>query len=117
VSPRPKTRPRKTLWQRYRSRVVWAGVIAAAAMIVYALSTSSGVAYSDADLHGIDFSVLDAKEKRTALQAANRADCVCGCNLKLAQCVATDSTCPIRTENIERIRTMVKDVIAARSSS
>ena len=105
------------MWQRYRSRVVWLGVIAAAALIVYALSTSSGVAYSDADLHGIDFSVLDAKEKRTALQAANRADCSCGCGLKLAQCVATDSTCPIRTQNIERIRSMVSDVIAARSSS
>jgi hypothetical protein len=27
----------------------------------------------------------------------------------LAQCVATDSTCPVRDGNIDRIRTMVKD--------
>jgi hypothetical protein len=34
--------------------------------------------------------------------------CPCGCGLGLAQCVATDSTCPIREENIERIKKMVR---------
>jgi hypothetical protein len=36
--------------------------------------------------------------------------------MTLAQCVATDMTCPIRTENLGRIRTMVTDVVARRSS-
>lgn len=92
-------------------------MLAVAAAIIYGISTSSGVAYSDADLHGVDFSILNASEKRTALQTANRARCNCGCGMTLAQCVATDMTCPIRTENLGRIRTMVTDVAAARSSS
>lgn len=100
-----------------RKRVIWVGIIAVAAAIVYAISTSSGVAYSDADLHGVDFSILDAKEKKAALQAANRARCGCGCGMTLAQCVATDMTCPIRTDNLDRLRGMVTDVVAARSSS
>ncbi len=45
----------------------------------------------------IDFSGLDAKQKRGALEAANAARCNCGCGMTLAQCVATDSTCPIRS--------------------
>ena len=40
-----------------------------------------------------------------------------GCGMTLAQCVATDMTCPIRTDNLGRIRGMVTDVVAARSSS
>ena len=117
MSPRPKTRPRKTAWQRARKPVVWLGGLAAAGAVIFALSTSSGVPYSDADLHGIDFSILSASEKKTALQTANRARCACGCGMTLAQCVATDSTCPIRTDNLGRIRTIVAEVAAARSSS
>jgi hypothetical protein len=113
VTPRPKPK-RKTLWQRSRKFVIWAGVLGVAVAIIYGISTTSGVAFTDADLHGVDFSVLSAKEKRTALQAANRARCPCGCNMTLAQCVATDATCPLRTDNLGRIRTMVT---AARGSS
>jgi hypothetical protein len=113
LTPRPKLKP-KTLWQRSRKVVIWAGVLALAAAIVYGFSTASGVAFTDADLHGVDFTVLSAKEKRTALQAANRARCPCSCAMSLAQCVATDSTCPLRTENLGKIRTMVA---AARGSS
>ena len=29
--------------------------------------------------------------------------------MTLAQCVATDSTCPVRETNIERIRTLVRE--------
>lgn len=69
----------------------------------------SGVAYTDADIRVVDFSLLTSKEKRSALQAANRARCVCGCGMNLAQCVATDSTCPLRDRNIQSIRTIVQD--------
>jgi hypothetical protein len=105
------------MWQRARKSVIWLAVLALAASVIYGISTSSGVAYSDDDLHGVDFSILDAKEKRSALQSANRARCPCGCNMSLAQCVATDMTCPLRTENLGRIRSIVTDVAAARSSS
>lgn len=84
---------------------------------MYGISTSSGVAYTDADIHGVDFSILNAREKKTALQSANRARCPCGCGMSLAQCVSTDMTCPLRTENLGKIRSMVTDVAAARSSS
>ena len=52
--------------------------------------------------------VMAASEKRTALEAANSARCTCGCGMTLAQCVSTDSTCPVREGNIGRIRTMVQ---------
>ena len=77
------------------------------ALVVYGLSQMSSIAYSDKDLPVIDFSNLDSKEKRTALEAANSAHCTCGCGMTLAQCVATDSTCPLRTGNIDRIKGMV----------
>jgi hypothetical protein len=68
----------------------------------------SGVAYNEDAIKVVDFSALQPAEKRSALQAANNARCTCGCGLGLAQCVATDSTCPIRDSNIDRIKTMVR---------
>ena len=83
--------------------------------IGYALSQMSNIAYGDAEIKVIDFSGLDAKQKRGALEAANAARCTCGCGMTLAQCVATDSTCPIRESNVERIKNLVND--AARTKS
>ena len=34
--------------------------------------------------------------------------------MNMAQCVATDSTCPIRDKNIETIRTMVREAGSAK---
>jgi len=81
-----------------------AGVLA---LIVYGVSQMSNIAYDDEDIAVVDFSNLDSTEKRTALEAANSARCTCGCGMTLAQCVATDSTCPVRTGNIDRIKAMV----------
>src|SRR3954464_4543504 len=75
----------------------------------YGISQMSNIAYGDAEIKVVDFSGLDAKQKRSALETANRARCTCGCGMTLAQCVATDSTCPIREGNVDRIKTMVKD--------
>jgi hypothetical protein len=83
--------------------------------IGYGLSQMSNIAYGDAEIKVIDFSGLDAKQKRGALEAANAARCTCGCGMTLAQCVATDSTCPIRESNVERIKNLVND--AARTKS
>ena len=77
------------------------------ALVVYGVSQMSSIAYSDKDLGVVDFSDLTSKEKRTALEAANSAHCTCGCGLTLAGCVATDSTCPLREGNIDRIKGMV----------
>lgn len=74
-----------------------------------AIELSSGVAYDDKAIGVVDFSGLTASQKKSALQAANRSRCTCGCGLNTAQCVATDSTCPIREDNIKKIRQMVRD--------
>ena len=87
----------------------WSAGLAVVAAIIYGISNTSGVAFDDEDIGVVNFSNLTQSEKRTALQAANRARCGCGCGMTLAQCVATDSTCPIREPNIERIKTMVRD--------
>jgi len=84
------------------------GALAVGALVVYGLSQMSYVAYGEADIAVVDFSSLSRSEKRTALEAANRARCTCGCGMTLAQCVATDSTCPLRDGNIVKINTMVE---------
>ena len=77
------------------------------ALVAYGVSQMSSIAYGDKDLGVVDFSDLTSKEKRTALEAANSARCTCGCGMALAECVATDSTCPLRDGNIDRIKGMV----------
>ena len=99
---------RRTKALRQSKRLLkWGGVIAVLALVIYGVSQMSGVAYNDVSLAVVDFSVLNQTQKVSALRAANAARCTCGCGMTLAQCVATDSTCPIRTDNIERIKGMV----------
>ena len=93
-----------------RSRLItWITIAGVVGLVGYGLSQLSSVAYTDQDIKVVDFSSLDARQKKSALEAANQARCTCGCGMTLAQCVATDSTCPVRDGNIDRIRTMVKD--------
>jgi len=87
--------------------MTWIVAAGAVALVVYGISQMSSIAYSDKDLGVVDFSNLDSKEKRAALEAANTARCTCGCGMTLAQCVATDSTCPLRVGNIDKIKGMV----------
>ena len=88
--------------------VKWIVGLSVLALVGYGLSQMSNIAYDDGDLAVVDFQDLSAGQKRTALEAANSARCTCGCGMTLAQCVATDSTCPVREGNIGRIRTMVQ---------
>jgi hypothetical protein len=93
---------------RRSSRLLtWAVVIGVLALVVYGVSQMSNIAYSDKDLGVIDFSDLSPKQKQAALEEANSARCPCGCGMTLAQCVATDSTCPLRNSDIDRIKGMV----------
>ena len=101
-----KQSPRKAA---RRSRLItWIMTAAVVGLVGYGLSQLSNVAYTDQDIKVVDFSSLDARQKRSALEAANQARCTCGCGMTLAQCVATDSTCPVREGNIDRIKVMVR---------
>ena len=70
---------------------------------------NAGVPYDEDDIGVVSFSNLTSSEKRNALLAANKARCTCGCGMTLAQCVATDMTCPVRDRNIETVRTLVRE--------
>jgi hypothetical protein len=109
---RKRDRPKKT--PGYITALKWAAGLSVVALMIYAAWDRAGVVYDAGDITVVDFSDLPSSSRRSALQAANRARCNCGCGMTLAQCVATDSTCPVRETNIERIRTMVR---AARSGS
>jgi hypothetical protein len=92
-----------------RSRIIlWLAGGAALALVIYAAAQMSGVAYDENDLPGINFAVLNDEQRQSALEEANRARCTCGCGMNLAQCVATDMTCPIREDNLTRIRVIVE---------
>jgi hypothetical protein len=99
-----KHRPRKSARPKLVTWIVAAAVFGA---LGYGVSQMSNVAYGEREIKVVDFSGLDARQKQSALEAANAARCTCGCGMTLAQCVATDSTCPIREDNIGRIKTIV----------
>jgi hypothetical protein len=104
-APGKKQRPRKAAGRSPLFKwIVAAGVVG---LVAYGVSQMSNIAYGEAEIKVIDFSGLDAKQRRTALEAANAARCTCGCGMTLAQCVATDSTCPVREDNIAQIRRIV----------
>jgi hypothetical protein len=93
--------------------VKWTLFIAVAALIVYGLSITAGVAWDEEDIRVVDFSSLSSSAKRAALRRANAARCSCGCGMNVAQCVATDMTCPIRDKNIDAIRAMVREAASS----
>jgi hypothetical protein len=106
---RKKARTRKRL-------ITWTVAVAAIGVIGYGISNLSNIAYDEDDITAVRFDVLNAKQKHTALVAANSARCNCGCGMTLAQCVATDSSCPIREDNVEKIKTMVRDAMTSPES-
>jgi hypothetical protein len=103
---------KKRATRKTARRPTWITWLLAASIVGlagFALSQMSGIAYTEREIRVVDFSSLTARQKRTALEAANTARCNCGCGMGLAQCVATDSTCPIRDANIDKITSMVHD--------
>ena len=102
-----KAKPRKAAG---RSKALkWLVIAAVVGGIGYGISQMSTIAYGEVEIKVVDFSGLDAAQKRSALEAANAARCTCGCGMTLAQCVATDSTCPVREDNVGRIRRLVDE--------
>ena len=86
----------------------WAVALGAIALVGYGVSQMSGFAYGERDLPMINFENMGTSAKNAVLREANGTRCTCGCGLTLAQCIATDSTCPIRESNITKVRGMVE---------
>lgn len=109
---KPKTRPRhgarNRMLRRLKTFAITVGVLAVIAGVIYGLAISPTIAYNERDLTDVDFTSLNAEQKRAALVEANADRCTCGCGMALAQCVATDMTCPVRNGNITKIRGMVQ---------
>jgi hypothetical protein len=103
--------------RRAKTLAIWVVVLGVVAAIFYGLANTSGIAYNERQLAAIDFSSLNSDQKRAALVEANASRCNCGCGMTLAQCVATDMTCPIRTDNITKIRGMVQKALHAGGGS
>ena len=112
---KPKAKPRhgarNRLIRRVKTVAITLGVLAVIGGIIYGLARSPNIAYNERDLTDIDFTSLNADQKRAALVEANGDRCTCGCGMALAQCVATDMTCPVRTSNITKIRGMVQKAL------
>jgi hypothetical protein len=109
MSKRPKPKPPNRLARQLKKAATWIGVLALVGALGYVVSENAGVPYDENDIVVVDFSSLNSSARKTALQAANRARCTCTCGMTLAQCVATDSTCPVRTDNIDKIKKMVTE--------
>ena len=114
---RPKHTPRNQMMRRLKSAAIWVGALGVIGGILYGLANTSNIAYNDRDLPAIDFSSLNDDQKHSALVEANTGRCGCGCGMTLAQCVATDMTCPIRTDNITKIRAMVQRALSSGGGS
>lgn len=104
-----RTRDRRPKASRIPGFVKVIAALAVVALLLYGVTEMSGVPYDDDDIGVVDFSSLTRSQKKEALKAANRSRCTCGCGMNTAQCVATDSTCPIREDNIKKIRAMVRE--------
>jgi hypothetical protein len=109
VTKTPRRERRKKKAPPYLKTLKWCAAIGVVGVVGYGASQMAGVAYGEDAIRVVNFSDLKADEKRSALKRANEARCNCGCGMTLAQCVATDSTCPVRENNVERIKTMVRE--------
>ena len=104
-----RSKPNRTKTARLPAPVKWLVTAGAVVLVVYGVSQMSSIAYTDREIAVVDFSMLSPKERHNALEAANRAHCTCTCGMTLAQCVATDSTCPVRNDNIDKIKRIVEE--------
>ncbi len=116
--PKPKhkhgARARKL--RRLKSAAIWAGVLLAIGGLFYGLANTTNLAYTERHLPAVDFTSLNDAQRRAALTEANVGRCTCACGMTLAQCVATDMTCPVRTDNIAKIRAMVQKALSSGGS-
>jgi thiol-disulfide isomerase/thioredoxin len=55
------------------------------------------------ELPGVDFSKLDATQKKVALRQLNEQKCTCGCDFTLAECRVNDTACVVSLALAERL--------------
>jgi hypothetical protein len=103
--------------KRVKSAAIWLLVLAGIGGVIYALANTSAIVYGERQLAVIDFTSLNEDQKHATLVEANGRRCTCGCGMTLAQCVSTDMTCPIRTDNITTIRAMVQKALSSGGGS
>jgi thiol-disulfide isomerase/thioredoxin len=66
------------------------------------------------ELPHVDFTGLDADQKKRALHRMNAESCTCGCTLTISQCRVNDSECPTSMDLAGQI---VKDARGGKSSA
>ncbi|MCI0412298.1 SEC-C domain-containing protein [bacterium] len=106
---------RKSAQLRSRKIWKWSIVVVGSLLILYGMyhipaggcRNRNAPYYTAANLEEIDFSKLSDEKREKIIDEINSDYCTCGCRLTLAQCVATDKTCPIRSGNITLIRNLV----------
>ena len=55
------------------------------------------------EIPGLDLSHLSPEKKEVALQRLNQDECVCGCELTLAQCRINDTACGVSLPLAEQV--------------
>lgn len=110
---------------RVKALLQWAGIAVVLFAVGYGLSRTgssetvqyrtgaSGVReripyYTVSDITEVDFSGMTEGQTKEVMDEANRLRCSCGCQMTLAQCIAIDRTCPIRSSNIVRLKGMIE---------
>jgi cytochrome c biogenesis protein CcmG, thiol:disulfide interchange protein DsbE len=66
------------------------------------------------ELPDVDFTGLNAEQKKLALHRLNAETCTCGCKLTVAQCRLNDTTCPVSKTLAAKI---VKEVVSASTAA
>ena len=61
------------------------------------------------ELPNVDFTGLNAEQKKAALKRMNSETCDCGCTLTLAQCRINDTSCPVSKKIAAQV---VKEIAA-----
>jgi thiol-disulfide isomerase/thioredoxin len=62
------------------------------------------------ELPNVDFTGLNAEQKKAALKRMNSETCDCGCTLTLAQCRINDTSCPVSKKLAAQV---VKEIAAS----
>ncbi len=68
-----------------------------------------------ADFPGLP-SDMRGEERDWIINKANDENCSCDCGFTLASCLKSDLTCPIRSQNLDRVKNMIMEFHENRST-
>jgi len=63
-----------------------------------------------ASIDAVDMSSLSEAQRVNVMRTANTQRCTCGCNMTLARCINTDTTCPLRGKNLKWAKQLVSEI-------